>query len=318
MPIRLIEVAAASIATPPSGMATLFMDIATGEPAYKDDLGNVIPLFSSSDPELAAIAALVSAANSIPMFSGSGTATLLLRDTDTTLAADSDTRLATQKAVKAYVTAQILALINAAPGALDTLDELAAALGDDAAFATTVTNALAGKQPSDADLTAIAALVRTRGDLIVGGASDWIRLAKGTAGQRLRMADANDPGWTDDFYTIPFMIDGGGAVITTGFKGVVQADIAGSIVAATVLAADNLTGSIVIDLWKDSYANHPPTVADTITAAAKPTISADVKATDSTLTGWTTAIAAGDVLGFNVDSVSTFTRVLMSLKVKKS
>lgn len=45
----------------------------------------------------------------------------------------------------AYVTARINALIASAPGALDTLDELAAALGDDANFASTVTTALAGK-----------------------------------------------------------------------------------------------------------------------------------------------------------------------------
>ena len=44
-----------------------------------------------------------------------------------------------------YVTSQINALIASAPGALDTLDELAAALGDDANFASTVTTALAGK-----------------------------------------------------------------------------------------------------------------------------------------------------------------------------
>jgi hypothetical protein len=45
------------------------------------------------------------------------------------------------------------------PAALDTLDELAAALGDDANFASSVTTSLAGKQPLDTDLTAIAALV---------------------------------------------------------------------------------------------------------------------------------------------------------------
>jgi hypothetical protein len=68
-------------------------------------------------------------------------------DTDTALAADSDTRIPSQKAVKAHVSASISSLVAAAPGALDTLDELAAALGDDANFATTVTNALAGKAP---------------------------------------------------------------------------------------------------------------------------------------------------------------------------
>ena len=48
-------------------------------------------------------------------------------------------------ATTSYVTTQINNLIAGAPGALDTLDELAAALGDDANFATTVTNSIAGK-----------------------------------------------------------------------------------------------------------------------------------------------------------------------------
>ncbi len=48
-------------------------------------------------------------------------------------------------ATTTYVTTQINNLINGAPGALDTLDELAAALGDDASFATTITNSIASK-----------------------------------------------------------------------------------------------------------------------------------------------------------------------------
>jgi hypothetical protein len=49
-------------------------------------------------------------------------------------------------------------------------------------------------QPLDADLTAIAALTRTRGDLLVGGATDWVDLAVGAAGRFLR-SDGTDPSW---------------------------------------------------------------------------------------------------------------------------
>jgi len=76
-----------------------------------------------------------------------------------------------------------------------------------------------------------------------------------------------------------------------------------------------LSGSIVVDIWKDTYANFPPTVADTITASAKPILSAATKSIDTTLTGWTKSISAGDILRYNVDSVTTCTRVVLSLTV---
>jgi hypothetical protein len=63
-------------------------------------------------------------------------------------------------------------LVDSAPTTLDTLNELAAALGDDANFATTVTDALALKQPLDSDLTAIAALTST-GILKRTGTDTW-------------------------------------------------------------------------------------------------------------------------------------------------
>jgi hypothetical protein len=55
----------------------------------------------------------------------------------------------TQIATTQYVRTEVANLINSAPGALDTLDELAAALGDDASFAATVTTAIGLKAPID-------------------------------------------------------------------------------------------------------------------------------------------------------------------------
>ena len=80
----------------------------------------------------------------------------LATTTETTTGTDS-VRAVTPAGVKAATDAVRTAILGAGvPAALDTLDELAAALGDDANFATTVTNSLAGKQPLDATLTNIA------------------------------------------------------------------------------------------------------------------------------------------------------------------
>lgn len=62
----------------------------------------------------------------------------------------------TQIATTAFVKSALAALVASSPEALDTLNELAAALGNDPNFATTMTNALAGKQPLDNTLTALS------------------------------------------------------------------------------------------------------------------------------------------------------------------
>lgn len=67
-----------------------------------------------------------------------------------TAAAGTDTQ---QIATTAFVAAAIAALVNSAPGTLDTLEELAAALGDDPNFATTITT-LIGQKAAASDLTA--------------------------------------------------------------------------------------------------------------------------------------------------------------------
>ena len=60
-----------------------------------------------------------------------------------------------------------------------------------------------------------------------------------------------------------------------------------------------------MDVWKDTYANFPPTQADSITASATPQIISNSKDQDTTLTGWTTGLSDGDVIRFNVSGAAT-------------
>ncbi|MEA0047969.1 phage tail protein [Escherichia coli] len=81
----------------------------------------------------------------------------------------------TQIATTAFVKSAIAAMVGSAPAALDTLNELAAALGNDPNFSTTVLNALAGKQPLDNTLTNLSGKD-------VAGLLAYLGFQKGVAG----------------------------------------------------------------------------------------------------------------------------------------
>lgn len=118
------------------------------------------------------------------------------------------------------------------------------------------------------------------------------------------------------YATLNVVIDGGGSAITTGVKGDVVVDFPCTIEQWTILP--DQSGSIVIDIWKDTYGNFPPVVGDSITASAKPTLTSATKAQSGILTGWTTSIVAGDTLRFNVDSITTVTRVTLALRLRRT
>lgn len=138
-----------------------------------------------------------------------------------------------------------------------------------------------------------------------------------TAGATGKVADAGHKhSRLAETFTVQFVIDGGGATITTGVKGDLYFPFACTITGVVLLA--DQSGSIVVDLWKDTYANYPPTVADTITASAKPTLSSATKSKDTTLTGWTTSVAADSSIRFNVDSITTCQRVTLALQLTRA
>lgn len=101
-------------------------------------------------------------------------------------------RAVTAAGIKQETDAVKTAILGAGvPAALDTLDELAAALGDDANFAASVTTSLSGKQPLDTDLTAIAALVSAADKFpYATGAGTWT-LGTVTAAGRALIDDAD-------------------------------------------------------------------------------------------------------------------------------
>lgn len=117
-------------------------------------------------------------------------------------------------------------------------------------------------------------------------------------------------------YTIEFVIDAQGSVIGTGQKGHIEVPFAGTIKRMTMMS--DQSGSAVVDIWKTNFAGFPPTGGNTITASATPTLSAAQKVQDSTLSGWTTAVAAGDILAYNVNSCSTITRITLSLLILRT
>lgn len=116
--------------------------------------------------------------------------------------------------------------------------------------------------------------------------------------------------------TINYIIDGGGSAITTGVKGFVEIPYNMTITGWQIFA--DQVGSVVVDVWKDVYANFPPTVADTITGSEKPTLASAQSNQDLSLTTWTTSLIKGDILAYNVDSASTIQRITISIIGVKS
>lgn len=111
--------------------------------------------------------------------------------------------------------------------------------------------------------------------------------------------------------SIQYTIDGGGSVPSTGAKGQVSIPVNCTVTGWVITA--NASGSAVVDVLKSTYAGFPST--STIAGSEKPTLTSAQKNEDLTLTTWTTAVSAGDIIQFNLNSVATVTRVNVTLNV---
>lgn len=132
--------------------------------------------------------------------SGSVTLNVDLKDEDD-MASDSATHAASQQSIKAYVDAEVSGLVASAPAALDTLNELAAAINDDASFSSTITTSIGTKLAKSSNLSdlANAGTARTNLGLGTGAVLDTAAIADGGSG--LATADQIHTFVTDFGYT---------------------------------------------------------------------------------------------------------------------
>lgn len=109
--------------------------------------------------------------------------------------------------------------------------------------------------------------------------------------------------------------DGAGVVLTTGVKGYFTATFAGTITGWYIIS--DVSGSAVVDVWKRAGAI--PNVSHSIAGTEKPTLSSAQMNSDTSLSTWTdTAVAVGDVIAFNIDSISTITNLKVILVIQKT
>lgn len=133
------------------------------------------------------------------------------------------------------------------------------------------------------------------------GSEQWVRVLTRNAG----------PTCAGRTIAINFIIDGGGAAITTGSKGYVSIPVAATLTGWVVLG--DQTGSIDVTIKRATYSGFPTT--SSISGSNDPTLTSAQKNENlGPLSGWTsTAISAGDVLEYNVASATTVQRVTVVL-----
>jgi hypothetical protein len=109
---------------------------------------------------------------------------------------------------------------------------------------------------------------------------------------------------------VQYVIDGSGSAPSVGAKGQITLPTGFNITG--VYLTSDVAGSCVLDIKTCTNAGFPGSLTS-ITASAKPTLSSAQFYSDTTLTGWTKAIAALNQLQFVVNSASTLTRINITL-----
>jgi hypothetical protein len=250
---------------------------------------------------LTALDTLTPAADRLPYFTGAASAALATF-TAAGRAIVDDPDAAAQRTTLGLgtIATQAAATVAITGGAITGITDLAIADGGTGASDAATARANLG-------LGAVATLA-TINDANWSGTD--LAIANGGTGASTAAAARTALGLNE--FVIPFLIDGGGSVITTGIKGWVEIPAACTITGWTILA--DQSGSIVVDVKRSTYGDYPTTVS--LAGSEKPTLVAVQKNQDLALGTWTTAVVARDILECVVDSASTVTRVSVNLRVQ--
>jgi len=153
---------------------------------------------------------------------------------------------------------------------------------------------------------------RTGAVVAVAGDYDSDEVTNASAVSGATVSDALDALNVPQRRTIGVTFDGGGSTPTAGSVGLIVAQMNGTIDRWDIVA--DASGSAVVDVWKRAGAI--PTDAHRIAGTERPTLSAAQLSSDTSLTTWSTlAVSIGDVFGFELESVSTCTRVTVSVRI---
>jgi hypothetical protein len=165
-----------------------------------------------------------------------------------------------------------------------------------------------------------AATFNADGSVTWGGAASWSGAVTfngaATHAGALNINGTISFGTPANFWTgiaancaMEFEMDGGGAPVNTGVRGALEVPFAFTISRWTLLADQSTTTTVHPFLASVSA----PNTGSTIDASAPPALSAASGAQSTTLTGWTTSISSGAILGFTVAANNTATRLTLSL-----
>jgi hypothetical protein len=136
-------------------------------------------------------------------------------------------------------------------------------------------------------------------------------------------AGANARMWADNIFFGPydikeghiqFTVDGLGSEISSGLKGFVRIPVRCHLHGWQIVA--DQIGNCVFDVWKDTWANFPPTIADTITGGQKPTLILQQNNQLLAIPDWNTWLDADDWVAFYVVSAAAVTRVTVTVLLR--